>query len=56
MDAFLAARDRRTAQGWRDHALLLFLYNTGARASEAQVQITDLNLDFASVTVSEQCR
>src|ERR1700728_514541 len=35
IDALLAAPDRRTAQGDRDHALLLFLYNTGARASEA---------------------
>ena len=34
-DALLAAPDRRTAQGRRDHAMLLFLYNTGARASEA---------------------
>ncbi len=35
IDALLAAPNRRTAQGGRDHALLLFLYNTGARASEA---------------------
>lgn len=35
VDALLAAPDRRTAQGRRDHAMLLFLYNTGARASEA---------------------
>jgi len=33
MDALLAAPDRRTTQGCRDHALLLFLYNAGARAS-----------------------
>jgi integrase/recombinase XerD len=53
IDALLAAPDRRTAQGRRDHALLLFLYNTGARASEAaQVQIADLNLDFASVKIT----
>jgi integrase/recombinase XerD len=31
MDAILAAPDRRTEQGRRDHALLLFLYNSGAR-------------------------
>ena len=34
MDALLAAPDRRTPQGQRDYALLLFLYNTGARADE----------------------
>lgn len=31
MDALLAAPDCATDQGRRDHALLLFLYNTGAR-------------------------
>jgi integrase/recombinase XerD len=35
MDALLAAPDRHTALGRRDHALLQFLYNSGARASEA---------------------
>jgi len=35
MDALLAAPDRRTKQGMRDHALLLFLYNSGARVTEA---------------------
>src|SRR5579863_448887 len=35
MDALLAAPDRNSAQGRRDYALLLFLYNTGARADEA---------------------
>ena len=35
MEALLAAPDRRTPQGQRDYALLLFLYNSGARASEA---------------------
>lgn len=35
MKALLEAPDRNTAQGRRDHALLLFLYNSGARASEA---------------------
>ena len=35
MDALLAAPDLTTAQGRRDHALLLFLYNSGARADEA---------------------
>jgi site-specific recombinase XerD len=45
MDAVLAAPDTTTAQGRRDHALLLFLYNTGARADEAaQTRIGDLVL------------
>jgi len=45
MDALLAAADLRTAQGTRDHALLMFLYNTGARAAEvAQVKVEDLQL------------
>ncbi len=45
MDALLAAPDMSMAQGRRDHALLLFLYNTGARADEvAHVRIADLEL------------
>lgn len=45
MDALLAAPDCSTAQGRRDHALLLFLYNTGARADEvAQLTIAGLTL------------
>jgi integrase/recombinase XerD len=58
MDAVLAAPDLSTAQGRRDHELLLFLYNTGARADEAaQTRIEDLNLpqeperDLASVLI-----
>jgi site-specific recombinase XerD len=35
MDAILASPDRNSPQGRRDYALLLFLYNSGARASEA---------------------
>ena len=35
IDALLAAPDRSTSQGQRDYAVLLFLYNSGARASEA---------------------
>jgi integrase/recombinase XerD len=35
MDALLAQPDRRTPLGDRDHSLLLFLYNSGARADEA---------------------
>lgn len=45
MDALLAAPDRATPLGRCDHALLLFLYNTGARADEAaHVLIGDLQL------------
>src|ERR1022692_721570 len=45
IDALLAAPNLRSAQGRRDHLLLLFLYNTGARADEAaQVLVRDLNL------------
>jgi site-specific recombinase XerD len=45
MDAVLAAPDRSTPQGRRDYAVLLFLYNTGARADEvAHVRIADLDL------------
>lgn len=58
MDALLTAPDTMTAQGRRDHALLLFLYNAGARADEAaQVRISDLSLpqvpdrDLASVLI-----
>ncbi len=49
MDALLSAPDQSTDQGRRDHALLLFLYNTGARADEAaQVKIMDLLLVHSS--------
>lgn len=45
MDALLAAPDPRTLQGARDHALLLFLYNSGARVSEATaLRFSDLDL------------
>jgi integrase/recombinase XerD len=46
MDAMLAAPDRRTALGARDYALLLFLYNSGARADEvAKLTIGQLRLN-----------
>lgn len=35
IDALLQTPDRHTAQGQREHAVLLFLYNTGARVDEA---------------------
>lgn len=45
MDALLNAPNHKTAQGLRDHILLLFLYNSGARASEAaHLTVSDLNL------------
>lgn len=45
MDALLATPDLHSIQGQRDHAVLLFLYNTGARASEvAQALVGDLDL------------
>jgi len=50
MDALLAAPDRCTAQGQRDYALLLFLYNSGARASEAAaLRIADIEWHARSV-------
>ena len=43
IDALLDAPDRNSLQGARDYALLLFLYNTGARADEAaQTKVGDL--------------
>jgi integrase/recombinase XerD len=49
LDVLLKVPDRRTAQGRRDYAVLLFLYNSGARADEvAHVQIGDLDLSAAS--------
>lgn len=46
IDAILAVPNRQRSQERRDYALLLFLYNTGARASEAaSVTIADLALD-----------
>ncbi len=50
MDALLATPDRRTRQGSRDHALLLFLYNAGARADEAaRLMVADLDLGTSPV-------
>lgn len=49
MDAVMEAPDRSTEQGARDHALLQFLYNTGARVEEAaQVTIADLTWGSSS--------
>ena len=49
LDALLKAPDQRTAQGRRDYAVLLFLYNTGRWADEvAHVRIGDLDFGAAS--------
>ena len=46
MEAMLGVPDRKTARGRREHALLLFLYNTGARVSEAtQLKVRDLQIE-----------
>jgi len=48
MDALINAPDRRTEQGKRDYAVMLFLYNIGARADEAaHVTIDDLDLGLS---------
>jgi integrase/recombinase XerD len=58
MDALLQAPNLETQQGSRDYALLLFLYNSGARADEAaQLKLADLQLtqaperDYSSVRI-----
>lgn len=52
MDAILASPDRRTAQGRRDYAFLLFLYNSGARASEAaELRIADIDWHAKSARI-----
>jgi integrase/recombinase XerD len=58
MDALLESSEGDSPQHCRDHALLLFLYNTGARADEAaQVTISNLTIarvpgrDYSSVTI-----
>ena len=45
MDALLAVPDRKTLRGRNEYALLLFLYNTGARVSEAtHLKVGDLQV------------
>jgi site-specific recombinase XerD len=48
----LAQPDRSTVAGCRDHALMLFLYNTGARISEA----LGVRVDHLSLTSPRQVR
>jgi site-specific recombinase XerD len=57
IDALLDAPNPVTKLGFRDHALLLFLYNSGARADEAaKVCIEDLSLHCgADGTLSSVC-
>src|SRR6266478_7603768 len=50
--ALLSAPDRTKTQGFRDYALLLFLYNTGARVSEAcRLTVADLDLALPVATL-----
>lgn len=57
INALLAAPDRSTPQGARDHALLLFLYNTGARVSEATtLRIGDVDWQTKSVQITGKGR
>ena len=52
VDSLLAAPDQSSSQGRRDHALLLFLYNSGARAEEAaHLLIGDLDVAGCSVKI-----
>lgn len=45
MEAMLSIPDRKTSRGRSEYALLLFLYNTGARVSEAtQLKVSDLQI------------
>src|SRR6202140_4368420 len=47
--AMLAVPARKTSRGRREYALLLFLYNTGARVSEAtQLKVRDLKFGRGS--------
>ena len=53
VDALLAAPDQSSTQGRRDHALLLFLYNSGARVSEgASLRIGDIDWQSKSVRIT----
>jgi site-specific recombinase XerD len=52
IDVVLATPDRTSLQGQRDYALLLFLYNTGARATEAaETNVGALHLDSSPASV-----
>jgi integrase/recombinase XerD len=52
IEALLAVPDTQTAQGRRDRDLLLFLYNSGARAEEAaRLLVAELFLNASYVTI-----
>lgn len=52
IDALLAAPDRSSSQGVRDYSLLLFVYNSGARVSEAaSLRIGDIDWHARSVRI-----
>jgi integrase/recombinase XerD len=50
--AIIAKPDRHTSDGWRDYTMLLFLYNCGARVSEA----TDVRWNDLHLTAPRQVR
>jgi integrase len=53
MRALLVAPRRKTEQGYRDYVMLLFLYNSGARASEAaSVRIQDVDTQARLVHIT----
>lgn len=57
MRALLAAPSQSTPQGYRDHVLLLFLYNSGARASEAaSLRIQDVDTQHRLVRITGKGR
>lgn len=56
MDAILNSPDRNSPQGQRDYSLLLFLYNSGVRASEAaNLKIADIDWYTSSVHIIGKC-
>lgn len=57
MRALLAAPSQSTPQGYRDYVLLLFLYNSGARASEAaSLRIQDVDTQSRLVQITGKGR
>lgn len=50
MEALLNAPDKTSKQGYRDYVIILFMYNTGARADEVSKLVVE-DLDLSSQTV-----